>query len=144
MTSQTAITTVPAVTAPRIGNTDWRITGKTAEGGACDHCGRTLKHCYTVINPSGEKMTVGRGCVKVLTGWTLTAAEAARLVWLAEREVLRVANWAAFTAAHPQVAAEIEAECERVEAAHHIRFNISDGQVSGWELEYAQTWLDRR
>lgn len=144
MTTET-ITTAPAVTAPRIGNTDWRITGKNAQGGTCDHCGRVLKHCYTVTDPAGQDMTVGRGCVKALTGWTLTAAEAARLVWQAERETLRAANWAAFTAAHPQVAAEIEADCEqRIPAAHHIRLDISDGQVAGREMEHAQSYLSQR
>src|SRR6185312_6908680 len=145
MTTQTTITTAPDVAYPRLGTTGWCITGKTADGGICDHCARTLKHCYTVTNPPGEEMTVGRGCVKVLTGWTLTAGEAGRLVWQAEREVLRATNWAAFTAAHPEVAAEIEADCNRrIPAAHHIRQDISDGDVRGWELKYAQSYLDGR
>ncbi|MBP5930459.1 hypothetical protein [Streptomyces scabiei] len=38
-------------------------------------------------------MTVGRGCCKTVTGWTLTAAEARRLADLAAREAAALVRW---------------------------------------------------
>jgi hypothetical protein len=124
----------------------WKITGKS-NGGHCQHCDRTLKHCYTITNASGATMTVGRGCLKTVTGWTIAQKEADRLVWLAERTVIRAANWAAFTAAHPKAATildlTIEADGKYAPAASTIKHDISEGSVVGWELEHAQNLIGR-
>jgi hypothetical protein len=135
-------------TAPQLGSTGWFLVGKPDGGGTCDHCGRNLKHCYLVVSPDRAEMTVGRGCVKVLTGWTLSASEANRLLWLAEREIVHVANWAAFTAAHPELAARIDADCDDEEGtpktvARTVRFDISDGDIWGSVQAFAEGYVRR-
>ena len=54
----------------------WKVTGKPNGGGSCEHCGRALVHRYEVTSDTGAKMIVGRGCLKAVTGWTLSAAQA--------------------------------------------------------------------
>lgn len=81
-------------------------------------------------------MIVGRGCVKKLTGWTLEAAHAKRLLRIAERDARRTATWARFTQDHPAAAAQIMADIAAYErraapgscagAAHEIRDWVSD------------------
>lgn len=68
--------------AARIGTTEWMLTGiSTSSGQQCGHCPRILKNLYTVKSlTTGETMAVGRGCCKKVTGWTLSAAEAQRLM----------------------------------------------------------------
>lgn len=139
-------TTTTAYERPRIGPNGWRMIGRAEGSGSCDHCNRPLKHRYRVTNPTGAELIVGRGCLKTLTGWTKAAAEAERLAWLAERLKLRAANWQAFTANHPQIAARIDAEANSdtspyAELASCTRLNISEGDVEGWELEYAKRCL---
>jgi hypothetical protein len=78
------------------GTTAWKLTGsRTAPHGAtCDRCPRTLRNLYDLTDTAtGETMTVGRGCLKKVTGWTLTAAQAARLLAQAEREAAALATW---------------------------------------------------
>ena len=75
-------TTTPAA---RIGDTAWYLTTILHTTGSCDHCGRALKHLYEVVNPDGKEMTVGRGCVKKITGWTLSYAQAQQALRSAAR-----------------------------------------------------------
>lgn len=93
-----------AKTAAQIGSTTWYLTKILHIEGSCDHCGRTLKHLYEVVNPDGKEMTVGRGCVKKLTGWTLSYAQAEQAL----RSALRCAEIdrrrAIVAAAYPELA----------------------------------------
>jgi len=114
-----------------------------------------LKFTYTVVDPEARELTVGRGCVKKLTGWTLEWKEARRLLWLAERTKIRDANWARFCVEHFDLAVRIEQEIAEHEEryagrndmpggrGHEAKLNISEGptyswQKTGWEYEYAQ------
>lgn len=127
-----------------IGNTDWKLVGMPAGEGACDHCGRSLKHLYAVADPAGRDMIVGRGCVKKLAGWTLAAAEAKRLLWLAEATARRAAAWAAFAAEFPADAATIEADIAAFEAkmpreigagaSHEVKFEVSEGRFNARQV----------
>ena len=85
----------------------WKITGKGA-GGQCEHCPRRLATHYVITNGS-QTMKVGRGCLKKITGWTVTAAQAEAAVRLAAR----AGRWAAWCAANPAEAAVITAAAER-------------------------------
>jgi len=97
-----------ATIAAQIGNTDWYLTGIRSSAGECDHCGRTLKHLYSVRNgQTGEDMIVGRGCCKKVTGWTLTAAQAARALRYAEAQARANATWSRFALAYPECAAKL-------------------------------------
>jgi hypothetical protein len=97
-------------TGAPLGSTGWRLVGLATGSASCEHCNRALKYLYRVVNPAGEEMVVGRGCVKKLTGWTLEAAHAARLLRIAERDARRATTWAQFTQDHPAAAAQIEAD----------------------------------
>src|ERR1700693_647124 len=88
----------------------WRLTGKPEGRGLCDHCPRRLTHRYEITSSASQVMTVGACCLRVITGWTITPAEAeSQLKW---RKVTarREANWSAFAAAHPDEAAAIDAD----------------------------------
>jgi hypothetical protein len=136
-----------------LGNTGWYLIGRPAESGTCEHCGRALKYCYRVVNADAVEMTVGRGCVKKLTGWTLTAAIAERMIKIAERNARRAANWALFEQAHPEAARTILADVAAYEdratpgmgasLSHEARDRMSDD----WQCElgdYLPYYLRRR
>jgi hypothetical protein len=93
----------------KIGNTDWSLVSvRRNASGACDHCGRTLKNLYVVRNDTTDKtMTVGTGCCKKVTGWTLALAEAQRILWYAAKTIERAAAWAHFAELFPEVAEHI-------------------------------------
>ncbi|MER0477067.1 hypothetical protein ABR737_01610 [Streptomyces sp. Edi2] len=113
--------------AAKIGTTDWNLIGirSSQAGQKCDHCPRSLKNLYDVENRvTGQTMTVGRGCCKKVTGWTLTAAEAARLLRVAAIEARQAAVWAEFTAKHPDDAALLEADIVAWRTARPGRCNI--------------------
>lgn len=135
-------------TAAPMGTTGWYLVGKRTEGGTCGHCGRALKHLFDVVTSDREELTVGRGCVKKLTGWTLTEAEARRLLWLAERDRKRATTWAAFELAHPEIAATILADVAAYEegaracrlprcasGSHEMRDWVADGRSPQWLLD---------
>ncbi|QPL14142.1 hypothetical protein QEH48_gp113 [Streptomyces phage TurkishDelight] len=87
--------TVPA-SAALIGTSAWKLVRvrNAPNGEPCGHCPRVLKTVYDLANTeTGEEMTVGRGCCKTVTGWTLTAAEARRLADLAAREAAALVRW---------------------------------------------------
>lgn len=87
--------TVPA-SAALIGTSAWKLVRvrNAPNGEPCGHCPRTLKNLYDLANTeTGQEMTVGRGCCKTVTGWTLTAAEARRLADLAAREAAALVRW---------------------------------------------------
>jgi hypothetical protein len=109
-----------ATAVAQIGTTDWQLTGiRTSSGTGCDHCGRRLKNLYTVVNRvTGQTLTVGRGCCKAVTGWDLSAAEAARILRAAERTARKDATWEAFAQAHPSGAHLIEVDMAAWCAAH--------------------------
>ncbi|MEY9839368.1 hypothetical protein [Streptacidiphilus sp. EB103A] len=97
----------------RIGTTGWTLSGITTSPGgtSCDHCGRLLKHLYDVVDHStGRAMTVGRGCCKKVTGWSLSAAQAAQLLRAAASAARKEAAWNTFIHAHPEAAARITAD----------------------------------
>lgn len=96
--------------AAQIGTTDWQLTGirNSAAGAKCEHCGRKLKNLYDVRNSAtAEAMTIGRGCCKKVTGWTLTAAQAAQALRAAEIKARQEATWAEFTTAYTEFAARL-------------------------------------
>jgi hypothetical protein len=113
----------------QIGTTDWHLTGirTSAAGETCGHCPRTLKNLYDVTNSrTGQAMTVGRGCCKKVTGWTLSASEAARILRAAQQRAKRDAAWADFQQTNPELAAPIDAGTARGEnTAYNFRFEIS-------------------
>ena len=120
--------------AARIGDSDWELTGIGHTGGVCQHCDRELKHVYSVRNTTtGEAKTVGRTCCKKVTGWTLALADARRLLWYAQKQIERAANWEHFTAAFPEVAAHITANQKTgglwkgqiVDAPERVRANFA-------------------
>jgi hypothetical protein len=145
-----------AATAP-IGMTGWQLVAVTASrsGVPCDHCGRVLKRLFTVRNPDRRQMIVGRGCVKKLTGWTLEAAEAERMLKWAALQARRAVAWSRFAEQRPDLAALIDADITAYErgvpahigagASHQIKTWICDGQVTGSFLENRITdYLRRR
>lgn len=117
----------------------WKIAGKGA-GGQCEHCPRRLVTHYVITSSAGETMRVGRGCLKKITGWTLTAAQADAAVRLAAR----AARWDAWRAANPAEAAIITACAEREAGeirerrrqcagpAQEVKWAIGE-QAYGWE-----------
>ena len=116
-----------ATITAQIGTTDWHLTGiRTSRAGeTCGHCGRTLKNLYDLINTtSGAKLTVGRGCCKNVTGWTLAAAQAAQLLRAAQIEARQAAVWAEFTQAHPEDAALLESDIAAWRPARTGQANI--------------------
>lgn len=119
----------------------WRLTGK-GTGGACEHdgCGRALVTHYVVTSSDGRTATLGRGHLKTVTGWTLTATQADRELRTAERTARHAAAWAAWSAGHPAEAAMLDADCDAYTAmyppsrgfaggaAHEVRVAIKDGE----------------
>ena len=77
------------------------LTGITLDNGQCDRCHRELGRVFSVRWPAGAEQTLGRRCAAQATGWAAGAVEreAARLRWLAEREVRRTARRAELVAA---------------------------------------------
>jgi len=113
--------------------TTWKLTGQPAGCGDCEHCGRGLVYRYEVTSTEGEQMIVGRGCLKSVTGWTLTAAQAAYEVRMIGVRARRAVNWAAFAATNPETAAAIAADCEiKVTDAYNpapaVRLSIEDAK----------------
>lgn len=147
-------TTISGQPTAQIGDTDWYLVSIQSESGSCAHCGRDLKHLYRVVNPDGREITVGRGCVKKLTGWTLAAAEAKRILWLAERNARRAITWTEFASQHPSDAEIINADIAEYERtmprhvgagrAHEIKDNISDGRYGEWQDEVVVDYMRRR
>jgi len=124
-------------------DTTWKLTGKPPGGGQCEHCPRQLVHRYEVTNTrTGAKMTVGRGCLKKVTGWTLTAAQAEREIRMIAVYAERAARWAAFETAEPELAALILADCAAYvrmyppgcgygsSASHEVKHYIENGDTA--------------
>lgn len=127
----------------------WKLTGQPAGAGHCEQCGRELAFRYEVTSGAGGAMVVGRGCLKVVTGWTLTAAQAARELKMIKVRAQRAVNWAAFTAAFPAEAAVIDTDRERYRgqpaACHEVWGGIADGIISGDMIAgWAASYLARR
>lgn len=126
---------------------DWDLVDirTTKAGETCGHCGRTLQNLYDIRNTTtGETMTVGRGCCKAVTGWTLTLAEAKAQLRYARDVGRRTAKWAAFTAEHPDLAVRIETAANAGDAAAcATRFTISDRPAGRWDRECAQNYINR-
>ena len=116
----------------------WKLTGKPDGAGECEHCGRGLVHRYEVTSSEKRVMIVGRGCLKAVTGWTLTAQQAANEVRMIEVRARRAANWQAWAAENPRLAKILEADCERYRgqcaACHEIRLYVEDGERHRDEL----------
>lgn len=114
------MTTTPTVTAAPIGDTAWYLVKILHVEGCCDHCGRSLKHLYEVVNPEGREMTVGRGCVKRITGWTLSYAQAQQALRSAARGVEMDRRRAIVSAEYPGLAdanAQVQEACRAARAA---------------------------
>jgi hypothetical protein len=89
-------------------------------------------------------MVVGRGCVKKLTGWTLAAAEAARMLRYEEMKARRAVKWSEFAAEFPAEAATIDADIATFEAkmsrevgagaSHEVKFEVSEGRFNEWDV----------
>lgn len=126
---------------------DWNLTGirTTAAGETCGHCGRTLRNLYDLRNTTtGQTLTVGRGCCKDVTGWTLTLAQAKAKVRYAEAVVRRATKWAAFTAEYPALAAAIDTDAQvDIPAASAAKAIISDRPAGRWDRECAQNYIGR-
>lgn len=127
----------------------WKITGK-GSGGQCGHCPRQLVTHYVITSGDGQVMRVGRGCLKKVTGWTVTAAEADRILRRAERD----ARWQAWADAHPGEAAVINGDADReaeeirqrrrqcAGPAQEVRTAIA-GNEFGWQ-NFLASYLARR
>lgn len=135
------------MTATATQTADWTLVDirTTKAGEACGHCGRTLQNLYDVRNTAtGETMTVGRGCCKAVTGWTLTLAEARAQLRYAQAVARRGAKWAAFAAEYRALAAVIDADAQAgIAAAHATKFTISDRPAGRWDRECAQNYINR-
>ena len=122
--------------------TNWKLTGKPSGSGQCEHCPRALVHRYEITRTDGARMIVGRGCLKKVTGWTLTAAQAEREVRMIAVYARRAARWASFTADSPDLAAVILADCARYTAtipsqfgggaSHEVKHYIENGEDAAW------------
>ena len=110
----------------------WKLTGKPDGAGECEHCGRALRHRWEVTSSAGTVMIVGRGCLKAVTGWTLSASQAEREARMIEVRARRAVNWAAWAEANPRYAKILMADCERYRqqaaACHEIRGYVEDGE----------------
>jgi len=134
--------------------TTWKLTGKPSGSGQCEHCPRSLVHRYEVTSTeTGAKMIVGRGCLKAVTGWTLTAAQAEREIRMIATRARRAANWAAFAETSPTEAATILADCETYAArynmatlgggaSHEVKLYVEDGERDLGRL--VSNYMDRR
>lgn len=123
----------------------WELTGiRKGADETCGHCARTLRHLYDVRNTAtGETMTVGRGCCKAVTGWTLTLAEAQAQLRYAQAVVRRAAKWDTFAAQYPELAAVIDADAAAGKPnAHAVKHGISDRAAGGWDRQYAQAYVN--
>ena len=131
-------------TTATLADAGWKLTARVAGTGSCDHCSRDLAYRYLITTPDGREMVVGRGCLKTLTGWTLSVAQAEREIrWNAIRAA-RAARWADFAAAMPTEAATIVADCEAYAAttpasqgggaSHEIRLYIENGEPAALDL----------
>jgi len=118
--------------------TTWKLTGKPSGSGECEHCGRNLVHRYEVTSTEGAAKIVGRGCLKAVTGWTLTAAQAERELRMIGIRADRAARWAEFAAEKPGLAATILADCDAYAAmyrmgtygagaSHAVKLGIEEG-----------------
>jgi hypothetical protein len=147
----------PDMTSARIGTTDRRLTAirHSKEGQRCDHCPRQLKRLYDVTNTvTGQALTVGRGCCKTITGWTLSASQAAHLLRHAAEQARQAAVWAQFTDAHPEGARTVEQDSEQwrpawpgqANLAAHFRQQVSRGAISraAWAQRLAVYLRDYR
>lgn len=122
----------------------WKLTARVAGTGTCEHCPRPLVNRYEVTHTDGRTLVVGRGCLKSLTGWTLTAAQADREIRMVAIRAARAARWADFAAAMPTEAATVLADCEAYAAtmpahlgggaSHEIRLYIEDGVPGALDL----------
>jgi hypothetical protein len=116
----------------------WKLTGQPGGPGDCEHCGRSLVFRYEVTSSAGDRMIVGRGCLKVVTGWTMSAAQAARELKMIEVRARRAASWAAWAAGHPGMAEAILADCERYRGqcagCHEVRLHIENGEGAATEI----------
>jgi len=120
--------------------TTWKLTGKPNGAGECEHCGRNLVHRYEVTSDAATKMIVGRGCLKSVTGWTLTAAQAANELRMIEVYKQRAINWAAFEASNASDAATILADCASFQAfkrgdmttcaSYEMKFYVENGDAA--------------
>jgi len=134
--------------------TTWKLTGKPNGGGQCEHCPRSLVHRYEVTSTeTGAKMIVGRGCLKAVTGWTLTAAQAEREIRMIEVRARRAANWATFTETNPAEAATLLADCDAYAArysmaqfgggaSHEIKHYVENGECEAPRL--VASYMSRR
>ena len=100
--------------------TTWKLAGKPAGGGSCEH-------------------------LRAVTGWTLTAAQAERELRMIGIRARRAANWAAFAETSPKTAATILAGC----AAYAAKFNIAHlGSGASHEvklgIEEGHAWMADR
>lgn len=109
MTTNTTTAAADLYTAP-IGPTKWRLVGIGRERAVCDHCDRPLVNTYTVEDPAGARKTLGRACVKKVTGYNLAQAEAARLLRVAAKSARRAEVWAAWAQSNPEHAALLVAD----------------------------------
>lgn len=107
--SENATTTGLTYSAP-IGPSQWRLTAVARGSATCDHCDRRLMNTFTVTNPAGQEMTLGRACCKKVTGYDLSMNEAARMLRVEFEAAQRAAVWAQFSAADPESAALINAD----------------------------------
>lgn len=129
----------------QIGTTDWHLTGINSLGGVCDHCDRVLTHVYTVRNAvTGKTMTVGRACCKKVTGWTLAAAEAARILAAAQRREQRAAVWALFSQEHPDLAAIMDdAVAREVPSAYVVKSDLCEIPSAADREAFARHYVAR-
>ncbi|MEW2051937.1 hypothetical protein [Streptomyces sp. NPDC005476] len=87
-------------------------------------------------------MTVGRGCCKKVTGWTLSAAEAARILRVAERQARAAAAWAEFTTQYPEIADRLAADNTSYSAAE-AKDEMKSGSSYRW-AHWVRVYQTRR
>jgi hypothetical protein len=122
----------------------WKIVAKTSAGD-CEHCLRELKFVWHIVHEDGRKMAVGRGCIKTVTGWNVSQAQAESALRYAESLKRRAAGWSAFTSREPQLAEMIDSDIKRFAEkfpntygsgfANEVKLDISENRYG-----YADRW----
>lgn len=132
-----------ATITAQIGTTDWQLTGIGHNGGTCEHCDRNLTHVYAVRNAqTGHNMTVGRSCCKKVTGWTLAAKEADRILAYAEKLARREAAWIEFTAEQPALAAAMDdAIAREIRNAYQMKSDVCEINSAAGREAFASRWV---
>lgn len=110
----------------------------------CDRCGSALfARCYTVESDSGERLTLGSECVKVVTGATIAKLETEEAAYLVscrqfeedERETVRRVEWFRL---HEDEVSHIEMRTAHEDA---VNSKLAEEAADGDYPHYSDFWF---